>query len=136
MHLKQYGPAVEAFERANSMTRHDATFLQLGRVLQLQGNHKAALATYQEALEFSPDSPDLLTTLGLLHLSLGDSVKAFECFGSALTHDPRHTKSILAAGSIIQDNNDMVSVATGHSHVVELMYPTEKAGLASPGTNV
>jgi Bardet-Biedl syndrome 4 protein len=108
MHLKQYAPAIEAFERANSMTRHDATFLQLGRVLQLQGNHKAALATYDEALEFSPESAELLTTVGLLHLRLGNHGKAFECLGSALTHDPRNPKAILAAGSIIQDNQDMV----------------------------
>eukprot|EP00953_Heterococcus_sp_UTEX-ZZ885_P014132 8041-Heterococcus_DN1.PRE.4 len=90
------------------MTRHDATFLQLGRVLQLQGNHKAALATYDEALEFSPESAELLTTVGLLHLRLGNHGKAFECLGSALTHDPRNPKAILAAGSIIQDNEDMV----------------------------
>lgn len=52
----------------------------------------------QEALEFSPDDPELLTTLGLLHLEQGDNQQAFECFGNALTHDPRHAKAILAAG--------------------------------------
>lgn len=52
----------------------------------------------QEALEFSPESPELLTTVGLLHLQQGDNQKAFESLGNALTHDPRDPKAILAAG--------------------------------------
>ena len=52
----------------------------------------------QEALEFSPESPELLTTVGLLHLQKGDNQKAFESLGNALTHDPRDPKAILAAG--------------------------------------
>lgn len=52
----------------------------------------------QEALEFSPESPELLTTVGLLHLQQGDNHKAFESLGNALTHDPRDPKAILAAG--------------------------------------
>ena len=31
----------------------------------------------------------------------------FDFLGNSLTHDPRNPKSILAAGSIIQDHNDM-----------------------------
>ncbi len=52
----------------------------------------------QEALEFSPESPELLTTVGLLHLQQGDNQRAFESLGNALTHDPRDPKAILAAG--------------------------------------
>jgi Bardet-Biedl syndrome 4 protein len=32
MYLKQYEPAAECFRRANSIQRHDATFMQLGKV--------------------------------------------------------------------------------------------------------
>lgn len=52
----------------------------------------------QEALEFSPESAELLTNMGLLHLQLGDNRMAFECLGKALMHDPRDPKAILAAG--------------------------------------
>jgi len=34
-------------------------------------------------------------------------MKAFEYLGNALTHDPKNAKTILAAGSIIQDHSDM-----------------------------
>ena len=59
---------------------------------------------YLEALEFSPENPELLTTVGLLYLRLGENYKAFDFLGNSLTHDPRNPKTILAAGSIIQDH--------------------------------
>jgi Tfp pilus assembly protein PilF len=48
-----------------------------------------------------------LTTVGLLYLRLGQNYRAFDFLGNSLTHDPKNPKSILAAGSIIQDHNDM-----------------------------
>eukprot|EP00903_Cladosiphon_okamuranus_P014836 g13737.t1 len=107
MHLKQFDRALGAFEQSNSISRHDSTYLHMGKVYRLQGKPAEALRVYEEALEFSPESPELLTTVGLLHLQQGDNQKAFESLGNALTHDPRDPKAILAAGSIIQDNQDM-----------------------------
>ena len=40
MYLKQYDRAIDCYMRANSLGRHDATFLQLGKVYQLQHNYK------------------------------------------------------------------------------------------------
>ncbi|CAM9096764.1 unnamed protein product [Phaeothamnion confervicola] len=106
VHLRQYSSAVECFEAANSISRHDATFLQLGKVLALQDDVKGALSVYGEALEFSPESVELLTAAGLAYLRLGDALRAFEHLGGALTHDPRNARAIMGAGSIIQDNRD------------------------------
>ena len=133
MYLKQYEGAADCFKRANAIQRHDATYMQLGKVYTLQEEYKTAiearpattplpsprlpsprLAThpspalapqvYLEALEFSPENPELLTTVGLLYLRLGENYKAFDFLGNSLTHDPRNPKTILAAGSIIQDH--------------------------------
>ncbi|KAG5187948.1 Bardet-Biedl syndrome 4 [Tribonema minus] len=106
-YLRHNDAAAAAYEQANSICRHDATFLQLGRVLQLKGDAAAAVAVYEEALEFSPESSELLTALGLLHLGAGRGAQAFDCLGSALTHDARNVRAILAAGSVMQDNDDM-----------------------------
>ena len=106
-YLKQYDEAINAFERANANQRHDATFLQLGKVYEERGDPTAALKVYQDALDFSPENPDLLTTIGLAYLRLDDHQRAFDYLGNALTHDPRNVKAILAVGSIIQDNRDM-----------------------------
>ena len=54
----------------------------------------------------NPEDPDLLTTLGILHLQVGQVKRAFERLGSALTFDPTHAKAILAAGSMIQEHGD------------------------------
>jgi Bardet-Biedl syndrome 4 protein len=107
LYLKQYARSLECFEGANSIQRAEATYSQMGRVYRLTGRDEQALSVYMEALELCPESPDLLTTVGLLFLKLGDNTKAFEFLGNSLTFDPRSAKTILAAGSIIQDNQDM-----------------------------
>ena len=81
--------------------------MQLGKVYTLQEDYRTAIDVYLEALEFSPENPELLTTVGLLYLRLGENYKAFDFLGNSLTHDPRNPKTILAAGSIIQDHSDM-----------------------------
>jgi tetratricopeptide (TPR) repeat protein len=104
-YLKRLDEAQEAFMRANSVQRHDCTFLQLGHFFTQQEDYKSAIDVYLEALEFSPESPELLTTIGLLYLRLGENFRAFDFLGNSLTHDPRNPKTILAAGSIIQVTN-------------------------------
>lgn len=106
-YLKQYDNAIENFRRANAVARHDATFLQLGKIYQHQKNDKEALRVYHDALDFSPDNPEILCTIGLTYLRLDDHEKAFDYLGNSLTFDPKNTKAILAAGSVIQDNGEM-----------------------------
>eukprot|EP01038_Epipyxis_sp_PR26KG_P013114 gene13114-17578_t len=107
LYLKQYDKALECFDTANSIQRNEITFAQTGRVYRLIGKEEDALNAYMEALEICPENPELLTTVGLLFLKLGNNVKAFEYLGNSLTYDPKNAKTILAAGSIIQDNQDM-----------------------------
>eukprot|EP00742_Colponemidia_sp_Colp-10_P004412 GILJ01004709.1.p1 GENE.GILJ01004709.1~~GILJ01004709.1.p1 ORF type:complete len:470 (-),score=67.56 GILJ01004709.1:204-1574(-) len=107
MYLRQYEEAIDSFKRANSIQRHDATFMQLGKVYTLQEKYREAIDVYLEALEFSPEHAELLATVGLLYLRLGENYQAFDYLGNSLTHDPKNPKTILAAGSIIQDHSDM-----------------------------
>ena len=107
MYLKEYDRAIDHFRRANDIQRHDVTFIHLGKVMTLQEKYKEAIEVYLEALEFSPENPELLTTVGLLYLRLGENYRAFDYLGNSLTHDPKNHKTILAAGSIIQDHSDM-----------------------------
>jgi Bardet-Biedl syndrome 4 protein len=106
MYLKRHSDAIKCFERANQLQRHDTTFMQLARVHTLTKDFEKAIEVYLEALEFSPENPEVLTAVGLLFLRLRKNFKAFEYLGNSLTHDPVNTKTILAAGSIIQDHGD------------------------------
>ena len=101
-HLKSYDAAVQCLRTANEIQRHDVTFVALGKVYSLQENWAAAVEVYMDALDFSPENAEILTTIGLLHLQQGDTSKAFDFLGNSLTHDPKSAKTILAAGSIIQ----------------------------------
>ena len=107
LYMKDYNKAIDCFETSNSIQKHENTYVQLGRVHRLLGKDEAALDIYLEALEVSPESSELLTTIGLLYLKLQQNGKAFEMLGNSLTFDPKNPKTILAAGSIIQDNQDM-----------------------------
>ena len=78
MYLKQYEMAADCFRRANAVQRHDTTYMQLGKVFTLQEDYRGAIDVYLEALEFSPENPELLTTLGLIYLRLGENYKAFD----------------------------------------------------------
>ena len=104
-YLRKFDDAKEALMRANSIQRHDSTFMQLGQILTQEEDYKGAIETYLEALEFSPENPEMLTTIGLLYLRMGENFRAFDFLGNSLTHDATNAKTILAAGSIIQVRN-------------------------------
>lgn len=68
MYLKQFAKSISKFNEANLVETHESTFLELAKVHCLQDNHVDAMEVYTEALEHCPDSPTLLTSLGLLCL--------------------------------------------------------------------
>lgn len=53
--------------------------LQIGQVYMDQGNLEAALSTYMEALENSPDNPEILTTLGITFLRCVEGGDRWSC---------------------------------------------------------
>lgn len=105
-HRNELDDALESFHSANLIQKHDVTFIQQGEILLRKEDYKSAIDVYLEALEFSPENPELLTTLGLLYLRLSENLKSFQYLGNALTLDPVNTKALLATGSIIQDRSD------------------------------
>ncbi len=107
LYLKQYDNAIECFSSANSIKPHETTFIQLARTYRLMNNDEDALQSYLDCLELTPESSEVLTMIGLLYIKMGNNTKAFEYLGNSLTYDPKNAKTILAAGSIIQDNQDM-----------------------------
>ena len=93
---------MQSLLKANSIEQHDTTVLQLSKVYALQTDYSAAVAVCLEALQFSPDNAEVLTTVGLLYLRMGENYKAFDFLGNSLSKDPRSVKTILAAASVIQ----------------------------------
>eukprot|EP00357_Protocruzia_adherens_P018472 CAMPEP_0115007542 /NCGR_PEP_ID=MMETSP0216-20121206/21264_1 /TAXON_ID=223996 /ORGANISM="Protocruzia adherens, Strain Boccale" /LENGTH=425 /DNA_ID=CAMNT_0002374549 /DNA_START=39 /DNA_END=1316 /DNA_ORIENTATION=- len=106
MNLRDYEESADCFRQANLIQKHDVTYVQLGKVYALQEDFPNAIEVFDEALEFSPENPEILTTMGLLHLRQGQHNEAFVHLGNSLTLDPKNPKTILATGSIIQDRGD------------------------------
>ncbi|XP_045141714.1 Bardet-Biedl syndrome 4 protein isoform X3 [Echinops telfairi] len=94
IYLKQFNKAQEQLHSALQLHRHDLTYIMLGKIHLLEGDLDKAIEIYKEAVEFSPENTELLTSLGLLYLQLGIYQKAFEHLGNALTYDPTNYKAI------------------------------------------
>ncbi|CAM9185565.1 unnamed protein product, partial [Heterosigma akashiwo] len=45
-------------------------------------------------MEFSPENPELLTTIGLIYLRLGENQRAFDYLGNSLTTTTPNAKTI------------------------------------------
>ncbi|XP_069758491.1 Bardet-Biedl syndrome 4 protein isoform X2 [Narcine bancroftii] len=106
MHLKNFEKAKFHLSCALQSSKHDLTFIVLGKLYLLEGNTEGAVEIYKKAVEFSPENAELLTTLGLLYLQLGIYQKAFEHLGNALTYNPNNYKAVLAAGCMMQTHSD------------------------------
>jgi len=109
IHLSQLEAAAECFTRANQQQKHDVTYIQLGKVFEQQGEYTKAISVYQEALVFSSENTEILTTLGLLMLRVGDSSKALSFLDKSLKINPMDSTTILGWGSITQDNQNLDS---------------------------
>ncbi|XP_076112838.1 BBSome complex member BBS4-like [Mytilus galloprovincialis] len=106
MYLREYDKAKHCLTQALTFKRHEITFLMLGKIYLMEGNINGAIDIYKQAVEYSPENPDMLTTLGLLYMQVTQFQKAFENLGNAMTYDPSHVKAIMAAGSMMQTHGD------------------------------
>jgi Bardet-Biedl syndrome 4 protein len=98
--------AIECFRTANLIEKHDATYMELGRVYSQQNDVDAAIDTYQDALSYSLENTEVLTKLGLMYLSRGNKSRALEYFGSALSLDKKNSEALIASGCILQEGNE------------------------------
>eukprot|EP01013_Petalomonas_cantuscygni_P030658 TRINITY_DN5668_c0_g1_i3.p1 TRINITY_DN5668_c0_g1~~TRINITY_DN5668_c0_g1_i3.p1 ORF type:complete len:480 (-),score=95.22 TRINITY_DN5668_c0_g1_i3:50-1489(-) len=107
LHLKDHEQAEKYFMAANATEVHEATALQLGKLATLRDDFERALEVYASALDARPDSATLLTSVGLLHLRMGNTFRAFDALQAALQHDPMNTRALVAAGSLLQDHLEL-----------------------------
>ncbi|XP_039277354.1 Bardet-Biedl syndrome 4 protein [Nilaparvata lugens] len=127
LNLEQYDKAREYLTRAVQLGKTEESYVALAECFIKLGDLKAAAEIYTVALQLYPSSSDLYTEFGVLQMNRGDPQSAFDKFGSALAHEQTCTKSLLAAGSIIQKNGDYdVALA---KYKVAAQYLPESAAL-------
>lgn len=70
MYLKDYEKAKECLKEAITFNRNDLSYVMLGKIYLIEQDVHMAIDVYKRAVEFSPESPELLTTLGLLYMQV------------------------------------------------------------------
>ncbi|KAG8576287.1 hypothetical protein GDO81_009818 [Engystomops pustulosus] len=92
LYLKDLSKSKEQLNLALQLHRQELSTMTLGKIHLMEGDTEGAIQTYLQALQLSPESTELLTTLGLVYLQNGLFQKAFEYLGNALTYDPSNYK--------------------------------------------
>jgi Bardet-Biedl syndrome 4 protein len=75
--MRVYDQAIICFKKANEIHPNDQTFIELGKLYSAQQDYKSAVEVYLEGLEHSPENSELLTTIGLVYIRLGENFQAF-----------------------------------------------------------
>ena len=75
--LRIYDEAIANFTQANVIHKHENTYIELGRMFQIKQDYKSAIEVYLEGLDFSPENTEILTTIGLLYIRIGENFQAF-----------------------------------------------------------
>jgi len=83
--------AMEDFERARELAPRDPRVAQKrGYHLFINGDMDGAIASYREALEYTPENADLWTSLGGLYAVSGDTAQASDAYERSLQIKPSY----------------------------------------------
>jgi tetratricopeptide (TPR) repeat protein len=74
-------------------------------LLDERGDNRAA-ELYMEAIEKEDCVADAFCNLGILETQRRNTIKAFDCFTTALKHDPRHSEAHYNLGNLYFEVND------------------------------
>ena len=104
---KTFLRAVDICETLDREPAEKAHFLCLaGDALTHIGQEAHAVALWQRALQFAPDDPDLLATVGHSYLSRGRSPEALELLEHALNCDPTQVSRYIEAAQAAEAAGD------------------------------
>jgi len=118
MNMRDYDTAESFFRQSLAETPQDVVYLNLGKVLTLQQKFKDAEEVYEQAIQNSPQSAELLTTLGLLYLRTEKNDRALQLLAKSLQLDGKNSRTVIAAASIMQDHSDHDNALSEYRQVV------------------
>lgn len=101
--LKDYDSAIACLNRSNEISPNEKSLKQLANIAIIQENPSYAIEKFLDALNFSPDDPDLLTQIGALHLKMGNTEDAYNFFTKAMNNDSSFSNALMGVASIHQE---------------------------------
>lgn len=96
-------------EKQKKLPPQAAALKDEGEDLFLSGNLDGAVAKFTEALTLSPNSPELLNSLGLVHKKKKDLVTAEKYYLQALQFDPQCAECLNNLGVLKVEKGDSIS---------------------------
>lgn len=69
-HMKENTRAKDSLKHSVDISKRECSLALLGTIFADEGDYMNAVDFYRKALEFSPENPDLLTSLGLLYIKV------------------------------------------------------------------
>ncbi|XP_045460208.1 Bardet-Biedl syndrome 4 protein [Harmonia axyridis] len=99
--------AKDYVRKAVEYGRNESSYALLVKILKEEGDVKSALAVCRSAIEFCPDSVDMMCEAGFLHLRMGEDQYAFERFSDALAFNPYCSKALLGIGYVTQSHGEI-----------------------------
>jgi arylsulfatase A-like enzyme/predicted Zn-dependent protease len=86
---KRFGEAEELLsESVSELSKNVTLYATLGRVQGMSGSPKRAIQTFEKALDLAPESPLILTSLGIAYLQSNAEEKGIELLKRSLELDP------------------------------------------------
>lgn len=68
--MKENAKAKDSLKYSVDMSKRECSLILLGTIFADEGDYMNAVDMYRKSLEFSPENPDLLTSLGLLYIKV------------------------------------------------------------------
>ena len=93
-------PTAQILEFASALSRFEQALM-----LDERGELKA-VELYKKAIEEQDCVADAYCNLGIIESKKGNTARAFDCFTSALKHNPRHLEAHYNLGNLYFDAND------------------------------
>jgi protein O-GlcNAc transferase len=82
--------------------RNPEALFHLGNRLRDRGEHDAAIAHFERALERAPGHPGVLNNLGLALEARGDAPRAEACYREVLAAQPQHADALANLANLLQ----------------------------------
>jgi tetratricopeptide (TPR) repeat protein len=124
LQAKKYPDAQVEFQHAIQLDSRDVQpYIELGKVLEEQGQMDAAIAQYQKGLDIQPKYPALDTYIGNLYLAKDDLEMARKYYAQALSDDPNFAVAIANTAWIDAQEGKDLDVALSMAQKAKSMQP-------------
>uniref|UniRef100_A0A1I8Q8A9 Uncharacterized protein n=1 Tax=Stomoxys calcitrans TaxID=35570 RepID=A0A1I8Q8A9_STOCA len=104
---KEEQEAKAYFQKAVQTGKKIESFQRLAEILRKEKQYHKAIEVLDSCLLLAPENTDVLTEIGVLHLKLNETQKAFDRLLEVIQFDKNCLRGLMAFAAILQSRNDI-----------------------------